>query len=132
MSKTIIGAALAAAILATPLSLSATENAQAKPTVAAEKPAKAKQMPFRGKIKAVDKKAKTVTLLGRTKDRVFRVSETSKIRREGKTVKLETLRKGESVGGLARMNGEGQWVVVTLNIKTKVEQKKEPSEEPKK
>jgi hypothetical protein len=81
---------------------------------------RAKQMPFRGTIVKVDLEAKTVTLGGKEKDRTFVVTEQSKIKKEGEVAKLEDVRAGQTVGGLARAKGD-KWEVVTLNVSDKVE-----------
>jgi hypothetical protein len=77
---------------------------------------KAKQMPFRGKIVKVDSEKKTITLGGKERDRTFYVTEQSRVRRDGQPIKLEEVRIGDSVGGLARANGADKWDVVTLNV----------------
>jgi Cu/Ag efflux protein CusF len=76
---------------------------------------RAKQMPFRGKIVKIDLEAKTVTLGGKEKDRTFAVTDLTKIKKNGQAAKIEDVRVGESVGGLARANGD-KWEVVTLNV----------------
>jgi Cu/Ag efflux protein CusF len=88
---------------------------------------RAKQMPFRGTIVKIDVKAKTVTLGGKEKDRTFALTDLTKIKKNGQAAKLEDVRVGESVGGLARANGE-KWEVVTLNVTEKSD--KAPSKEP--
>jgi hypothetical protein len=87
---------------------------------------RAKQMPFRGKIVKIDLEAKTVTLGGKVKDRTFALTDQTKIKKQGQAAKLEDVRVGESVGGLARANGE-KWEVVTLNITEKPD-KPQPAE----
>jgi hypothetical protein len=84
----------------------ATSNATAK---------RAKQMPFRGKITAVDTTAKTLTLSGK-QPRTMRLTATTRIQRDGKPARIEDLRAGETVGGLAKANDAGEWEIATLNI----------------
>jgi hypothetical protein len=79
-------------------------------------PTRAKQMPFRGTIVKVDLEKKTIALAGKERDRVFHIIEESRIRRAGQPVKLEDVRVGDTVGGLARANGENRWDVLTLNL----------------
>jgi hypothetical protein len=83
-------------------------------------PARAKQMPFRGKVVKIDREAKIVTLGGKEKDRAFAVTEQSKIKKNGQAAKLEDVVVGDTVGGLARANGD-KWEVVTLNVGEKPE-----------
>jgi hypothetical protein len=85
---------------------------------------RARQMPFRGKIAAVDVSAKTITLSGRQKDRVFHVTESSRIKKDGKVFELEDVRVGETVGGLAVAAASGDWEILTLNIGPKPAQEK--------
>ena len=87
---------------------------------------RAKQMPFRGKIVKIDLEAKTVTLGGKERDRTFALTEQTKIKKNGQAAKLADVLVGESVGGLARANGE-KWEVVTLNV-TQNQDKPRPTE----
>jgi hypothetical protein len=87
---------------------------------------RAKQMPFRGKIVKIDHEAKTVTLGGKEKDRTFALTEQTKIKKNGQAAKLADVLVGESVGGLARANGD-KWEVVTLNV-TENPDKPQPTE----
>lgn len=91
---------------------------------------RAKQMPFRGTIVKIDLEARTVTLGGKEKDRTFVLTDVTKIKRNGEVAKLEDARVGESVGGLARANGE-KWEVVTLNITEKPDKAGKEPEQPK-
>jgi hypothetical protein len=79
---------------------------------------RAKQMPFRGKIVKIDHEARTVTLGGKEKDRTFTLTDLTKIKKNGQAAKLADVLVGESVGGLARANGD-KWEVVTLNVTEK-------------
>jgi hypothetical protein len=79
-------------------------------------PTRAKQMPFRGKIVKVDLEKKTIALAGKERDRVFQITEQSRIRKNGEPLKLEDVKTGDTVGGLARANGTDGWDVVTLNV----------------
>jgi hypothetical protein len=87
---------------------------------------RAKQMPFRGKIVKIDHEAKTVTLGGKEKDRTFALTDQTKIKKNGQAAKLADVLVGESVGGLARANGD-KWEVVTLNV-TENPDKPQPTE----
>jgi Cu/Ag efflux protein CusF len=84
------------------------------------KAAKAKQMPFRGTITKIDLEAKTVTLGGKERDRTFMITDQTKIKKYDQPARIEDVRVGESVGGLARANGD-KWEVVTLNVSEKPE-----------
>ena len=76
-------------------------------------------MPFRGKISAVDKTTKTITLEGKEKSRTFQITSASKITKDGKPAVMDDVIVGQTVGGLAKETAAGKWEVVTLNIGAK-------------
>lgn len=88
------------------VSLSATNSA-----AAVERPATGTRRdtyPFRGTVASVDVEERIVILEGRQARRVIRVLETTRLEREGRPMPLETLKKGERVGGTLRRNAAGQ------------------------
>ena len=98
---------------------------QAETTAPAPKTVmKPKQMPFRGKIREVDKDKKMITLAGKEKSRSFRITATTRIHRDGTVLALPDVKVGSMVGGLARANASGEWEVVTLNLGVKGAQPK--------
>jgi len=112
--KKIFGiATLAAAIFALPLLTQAADNKPAETPAKPEK--KARAVPFRGKIGAVDKVAKTVTLESKEKPRTFQITSETKIRKDKKPATLDDVAVGDSVGGSYRENAEGKMEVVSLN-----------------
>lgn len=102
-------AVLTAAICLSPAFVKAADD---KP---ADDAKKARGMPFNGKISAVDKATKTITLEGKEKNRTFQLTAATKINRDKKPITLEEVAVGEHVGGYARENAEGKLEVVTLN-----------------
>jgi hypothetical protein len=80
---------------------------------------RAKQMPFYGTVKAVDEEKKTFTLVGKEKDRVFKVTESTRIHKSGEPMKLVDIKIGQRVGGLAKAAVDGEWEVATLNLGVK-------------
>jgi hypothetical protein len=94
----------------------AAESSKDKPAQAPKSGSKARQMPFRGKISAVDKTAKTITLEGKEKGRTFQITSATKITKDAKPAVLDDVTVGETVGGLAKENAAGKWVVVSLNV----------------
>jgi hypothetical protein len=82
---------------------------------------KVKQMPFRGKIVKVDPEKKIIALAGKERDRLFQITEQSRIRKEGQPLRLEDVKVGDTVGGLARADGSDGWEVVTLNVGEKLD-----------
>lgn len=68
---------------------------------------KTTRYPIRGKLKAVDLEAKTFTLTGAEKDRVFKVDSATEMTRDGKPANLSDAAKGDEVGGLVeKRSGE--------------------------
>jgi hypothetical protein len=106
-------AVLAGAILALPLFTQAADKAPETPPAKPEK--KAKSVPFRGTIGAVDKVAKTVTLESKDKPRTFQVTSETKINKEKKPATLDAVMVGDHVGGAYRETAEGKMELVTLN-----------------
>ena len=111
--KRLLGlAAVTAAMIALPLLSYAAEKPAETPGKAEKK---AKALPFNGKVGAVDKNAKTVTLEGKEKSRVFQITSETKIHKEKKPATLDDVMVGDHVGGSYRENAEGKMEVVTLN-----------------
>ena len=85
-----------------------------------DKPIETKQvasgLPFRGKISAIDKTLRTLSLAGKEKTRTYQITETTRIKKDGKPATLEDLLVGEAVGGYAMRNSSGHPEVVTLNL----------------
>ena len=75
---------------------------------------KPKFRPFNGKIKAVDKTARTITLEGE-KAQVFQITSETKITKDKKPATLEEVAVGDRVGGRAREEADGKWVALVLN-----------------
>ena len=110
---------MTAAMVFTGPSTQAAEGAKDKSAQDSKSERKQKQMPFRGKISAVDKTAKTVTLEGKEKSRTFQITSASKITKDGKPAVIDDVIVGQTVGGLAKETAAGKWEVVTLNIGAK-------------
>ncbi len=111
MKKLLGIAALAGAVLAMPFfTLAADAPADAPKT---EK--KPRGVPFNGKVAAVDKTAKTISLEGKEKARVFYITSETRIHKDRKPATLDDVVVGERVGGYARENAQGKMEVVNLN-----------------
>lgn len=115
MKHTLMACILGIALLTPGLSARAADAAGAPATSAAARKERAKQMPFRGKLAEIDTTARTITLSGKEKQRRMLVTTASRINKDGKPITLGELCTGESVGGLARANANGEWEIVTLN-----------------
>lgn len=103
----------------------AEKKPDAKPgekAAAPEKPAtEGRPIPFVGKVTAVDAAAKTFSLKGKEKDRVFAVTDkTTIVGKDGAPAKLEAITVGEEVRGSATKNGDA-WTAgkVTIGAKEK-------------
>jgi hypothetical protein len=118
MKRILIACVLTIGLLSSGFMLQAADGESAKPT-STEVAKKAKRMPFYGSVKAIDIKAKTLTLVGKEKDRVFYVTESTRIHDSGTVKKLSDVKVGRKVGGLAKATAAGKWEVATLNLGVK-------------
>ena len=125
MKKFIIATILALAVLNTSL----TAQAADKPAPD-KKEKKANHIPFKGKVSAVDKAAKTVTLEGKEKSRTFQVTSETKIHKGEKPATLDDVTVGEVVTGAYKDN-EGKLETLTLNIGKPAKDEKKPKDEKK-
>lgn len=75
-------------------------------------PKKQGAIPFRGKVNAVDKTAKTVTV----GERVFQVTPDTKLMKAGKPAKLDDAVVGEEVGGNYRKADDGKLVAQMIRF----------------
>ena len=113
MKTVVLVCTLVAAFIGSQFRAQAADNPPAQK--ASTPAAKVKQMPFHGNVGSVDVKANTLTLKYKTKSRTFQCTKATRIKRDGKPIKLEQVKAGERVGGLARATPNGGWEVVSLN-----------------
>ena len=111
---------LAGAIAMLPVQVRAQEKEKAK----AETKESAKKQtqtagPFRGKLAAMDKTAKTITVGKRT----FAITSETKIYKAGKPAMLDDAVIGEEVSGGFKTADDGKLVVTKFNIGPKAETK---------
>ena len=95
----------------------------------ADKKKKSGFFPFRGLIKSVDVDKKTITIPGAKgkPDRVFFVTDTTKLRGlDKKATKLEDIKSGQFVGGRAKKRDDGKSEATTINLRPKPEPRKKP------
>jgi hypothetical protein len=107
MKKLLLAVVLAALAAVSTLPLIAADD---KPADKKEAPARA--LPFRGKIAAVDKQAKTL----KVGERTFQITADSKIAKAGKAATLDDATVGEEVGGSYRESADKKLNVVSLRI----------------
>jgi hypothetical protein len=107
----------AAALITVPISLFSQTGDKAPPekhsasqSTDMEKPAKAG--PFRGKLAAIDKVAKTITVGKRT----FQITSETKLKKAGKPATLEEGVVGEAVSGYIKPSADGKLVATTVNF----------------
>ena len=117
-------AAVAAALTLSCVSVSAADKSVAEKKPASEKPDAAAKAPsagpFHGKLAALDKSAKTITVGKRT----FLVTAESKIHKAGRPAHLEDGVVGEPVSGYVKPTPDGKLVATTINFGPKSEAKK--------
>lgn len=111
MNRLFAVALLTAAVLVLP----SLAQAGDKPAETPKAEKKAKGMPFNGTVSAVDRVAKTVTLEGKEKQRVFQVTSETKIFKNKKPATFDDILAGERVGGYVRENADGKSELITLN-----------------
>ena len=88
----------------------------AVPPATTKAPEKGKFMPYRGKISAVDKTAKTITLGGKEKERVFQITADTRILKDGQPATLDDVQVGEQVRGQARVASQGNPELISLYL----------------
>lgn len=111
---------ITAALLGLSLQLQAQSTnkpaAEKSSSTAAEADKTRKAGPFHGKIVAIDRVAKTITIGKRT----FQITSETKIKKAGKPATLEAGTVGEVASGYVKPSPEGKLVATTLNFGPKV------------
>ena len=97
----------------------AKSNAPAADEVEKEK--KTGQLPFHGKLNAVDKAAKTITLEGKERKRVILISSQTRIAKAGKPATLDEAVLGDEVAGQLIKVADGKEEAVSLRLGPKPE-----------
>lgn len=114
--KMTLAGLLVALALGMPLAASAQGNMKAK-TNSAAKPTttSTKPLPFTGKLEAVDKVAKTITLSGKTKQ-TFSVTSETKIMKDGKPGTFDDAVVSEEIHGSYKKTDDGKMVAVSVTF----------------
>jgi hypothetical protein len=84
----------------------------------------ARRYPYHGTLQSVDAAAQSITLAGKTKQRVILITSETNITRDGKPVSLKEAIAGEKVSGSVVKNREGKEEAITLRLNGKSEQPK--------
>jgi len=92
--------------------ISASPNETVSPTASPAKQT-ARPVPFHGMISAVDQKAKTFTIAGKEKSRVFKVTDKTTVTKGGNAATMKDIAENEEVSGSYWKNADG-----TLEAKT--------------
>ena len=122
-SKTAGLSVLSVVLLCAPLQLLAQDSKAKAPKPPAEnKESTAKKPsagPFHGKLAALDKAAKTITVGKRT----FQITAETKINKAGKAATMEDAVVGEEVSGYVKPDEHGKLVATKVNLGPKTEGK---------
>ena len=123
MKTTIIKLLVASLLTVSFVCLPAIHAAPEKQEAAKEtsKDSKRTGMPFNGKITAVDKNAKTISLNGKEKPRVFYATAKTKFTKGGNPARFEDAKVGEETGGYAEKTADGKLELRSLRIGPKPE-----------
>ena len=108
---------LVAAIAGAPTQMQAQEGKEKTATEKKDAPKSDRGIPFHGKVAALDKTAKTLTV----GDRVFQVTSETKIKKAGKAATLDDAAVGEEVGGTYTKGDDGKLTAKSLRIGPKPE-----------
>ncbi len=74
---------------------------------------KGAKVPYHGKVSAIDAAGKTFSIKGKERERVFTVTDSTKITRDGAVAEFSGIAAGEEVRGQAERNGE-KWQAVSV------------------
>jgi hypothetical protein len=83
------------------------------------KPAKEKGLPFRGTLGSINRSESSITVKGKEKDRVFKITSQTRILKDGKAAKLDDGVVGEEVAGYAKETASGTLEAISLRFGTK-------------
>ena len=116
LATLIVAAVLATAIILPVSAQDAKPADKGKPAEKGKpdekKPAAPRSLPFRGKVGAVDKTAKTV----KVGERTFQITSDTRIVKAGKPATVDDVSEGEEVGGAYREGDGGKLNLVSLRV----------------
>jgi hypothetical protein len=96
----------------------------AKETTAAEKTTTARALPFHGTISAVDQTAKTFTIAGKEKSRVFKVTDKTVVTKNGAAATMTDIVANEHVSGSYLKVADESLEAKTVKLGPKAEKEK--------
>lgn len=94
-------------------------GAESKPNGASAPKYLPQGLPVYGKVGTIDKEAKTITLEGKEKVRIFYVTPATRVHRSKRPAKFEDVAVGQWIGGFARPDADGRATLATLNLGVK-------------
>jgi hypothetical protein len=97
----------------------------ASPTASETASPTAKALRYHGMIASVDQTAKTFTITGKETSRVFKVTDRTKIMKDGNPATMSDLAEKEEARGQYRKNADGSLEAKTVKLGAKAEKKKE-------
>lgn len=100
----------------------AAEKDKQAETGSSQKAARQARAPFHGKLAGVDKKQMTLTLEGKERQRIIRVTADTRIMKAGKPGTLDDAIVGEEVAGQLTRNAAGEEEAVSLRFGPKPEE----------
>ena len=113
-------------LIANPQCFAADTAGKDAESSAGEKETKRQSFPFRGKIAAIDKSARTITLEGKERPRVIHLTAETRITKDGKPVTLEEAGIGDEAGGLLKSEENGKQAAVSVRLGAKPEPQPKP------
>jgi hypothetical protein len=112
---------LATALVVSPAAFAAGKKKEASPAPegsAAASPGtkKVRVMPFHGMVSAVDERAKTFTIAGKSKTRVFKVTDQSVITKTDAPATMKDIVANEEIRGSYLKEADGSLVAKTVKV----------------
>jgi len=114
--RIVVFSLLTATIAVAPTQTLAQEKKD-KPVAEKKDTLKGDRGPFRGKVGAVDKQAKTI----KVGERTFQITSDTKIKKDGKPATLDAGVVGEPISGYFIKGNDGKLVAKTVNLGLKPE-----------
>jgi hypothetical protein len=108
---------LATAIAVAPTQTLAQENKEKSTAEKKDAPKSERGIPFRGKVAALDKTVKTLTV----GERVFHITADTKMRKDNKPATLDDVAVGDEIGGTYSKGDDGKLTAKSLRIGPKPE-----------
>jgi len=106
-------------------SSTASPAAKAAPPSASPAKQSTHPIPFHGMVSAVDQSAKTFTIAGKEKSRVFKVTDKTTVTKGGNAATMKDIAENEEVSGSYWNNADGSLEAKTVKIGPMSEKKSE-------